>query len=246
MILTDALVYVVNTILTWAIYVKVISNGARMEYDSDTAADEAINIMYRQVVTWIATVTSPLMPILTFCISNCLMAVEFWALNNIYRPPEHPWSSVKTVSAFMALTFLSMLVSMVPAIVWMTSVRSCGPFQGIRPIDTPEIFLSNLFQDYTCHDLKADQSCGGLSREPCMKRVALGECEWRPAEIEGSVSGAVLDYMKLGFEITSSPVFLLAVIGVTTLVICKYNRTHVVSLSPSVLAACTTPLSIAL
>ena len=232
MILTDALVYVVNTILTWAIYVKVISNGARMEYDSDTAADEAINIMYRQVVTWIATVTSPLMPILTFCISNCLMAVEFWALNNIYRPPEHPWSSVKTVSAFMALTFLSMLVSMVPAIVWMTSVRSCGPFQGIRPIDTPQIFLSNLFQDHTCHDLKADQSCGGLSREPCMKRVALGECEWRPAEIEDSVADAVLDYAKLGFEITSTPVFLLAAIGVMAATICEYFRTHFVPLSP--------------
>ena len=233
MILTDALVYLVNTILTWAIYVKIISNGARMEYDSDTAAEEAINIMYRQVVTWIATVTSPLMPILTFCISNCLMAVEFWALNNVYRPPQHPWSSVKTVSSFMALTFLSMLVSMVPAIVWMTNVRSCGPFQGMRPIDTPTVFLSNLFQEMSCHDLKAGQSCGSLSREPCMKRVALGDCEWRP-EIDGSVSAAVLDYMKLGFEISSSPVFLLAAIGVTTLVNCECRRTHFVSLSPGV------------
>ena len=63
--------------------------------------------------------------------------VEFWALTHVYRPPEHPWSAIKTVASFMALTFLSMLVSMLPAIVWMMDIRKCGPFESIRPIDAP-------------------------------------------------------------------------------------------------------------
>ena len=222
MIITDAFVY---TMVTggWFCFVKFVRGGRRLEYDTDQAAQEAINVMYRQVVTWVATVTSPLMPFLTFCVSNCLMAVEFWALDNVFRPPEHPWSAVKTVASFMTLTFVSMLVSMLPAIVWMTGIRTCGPFEGKRPIDTLEIFLTNLLQEMTCHELKPAQDCHVLSREPCLKRLAAGECEWRVAETEDSFA-PIVEHVKLAFDIATSTVFMMAAIGVLGATICESCR----------------------
>jgi hypothetical protein len=70
MVITDAIVYTSITIISY-VAVKTIRKGEKIEYDSIRAAQEAINIMYRQVITWVATVTSPLMPLLTFVVSNC-------------------------------------------------------------------------------------------------------------------------------------------------------------------------------
>ena len=150
-----------------------------LRYDSIRAAQEAINVMYRQVVTWVATVTSPLMPLITFGVANYLMMLEFWALRHIYRPPERPWSAVKTVTSFMGLTLLTLLISTIPSIVWMTEIRRCGPFQGIRPAEALGIFLRNLAMNMTCAppidaDLDEGLECQGLSRVPCMALQSVG------------------------------------------------------------------------
>jgi hypothetical protein len=53
MILTDALVYTFIALATWVV-VKTKRSGKRIEYDSTRAAQEVINVMYRQVVTWVS------------------------------------------------------------------------------------------------------------------------------------------------------------------------------------------------
>lgn len=155
-----------------------------LRYDSIRAAQEAINVMYRQVITWVATVTSPLMPLITFVVSNYLMYIEFWALRHVFRPPERPWSAVKTVTSFMALTLLTLLISSAPSIVWMTEIRRCGPFEGIRPVDAPGIFIRNLAMNMTCMapiDAELDEglNCAGLTRPSCMALQAVGQVSCR-------------------------------------------------------------------
>ena len=157
-----------------------------LRYDSIRAAQEAINVMYRQVITWVATVTSPLMPLITFAVSNYLMMLEFWALRHIFRPPERPWSAVKTVTSFMALTLLTLLISTVPSTVWMTDIRRCGPFEGIRPVEAPGIFVRNLAMNMTCVppiDAELDEGfeCTGLSRFACKALEAVGTVSFTSA-----------------------------------------------------------------
>jgi hypothetical protein len=135
----------------------------------------------------VATVTSPLMPLITFAVSNYLMMLEFWALRHIFRPPERPWSAVKTVTSFMGLTLLTLLISTIPSTVWMTEIRRCGPFQGIRPVEAPGIFVRNLAMNMTCvapidADLDEGLECPGLSRAPCMALQSLGQV--RPQAFE--------------------------------------------------------------
>ena len=186
MVITDAFVYSMMTLVMYAM-VKYQRKGKKIEYDSIRAAQEAINVMYRQVITWVATVTSPMMPLLTFAVSNYLMGVEFWALTYVFRPPTRPWSAVKTVTSFMALTFLSLLISTLPTTVWMTDVRRCGPFEGIKPVNAPGIFVRNLFQNMTCHEtlgaeLPDGVQCEGLTRTGCSQYAAIDLCEWRGQE----------------------------------------------------------------
>lgn len=205
MVFTDAFVY---TFMTFLMYVRVkLRRGEKIEYaespfqfyssvaalpevglyafavaryNSIRAAQEAINVMYRQVITWVATVTSPAMPLITFIISNYLMALEFWALRHVFRPPERPWSAVKTVTSFMAMTLLTLLIATVPSTVWMTEIRRCGPFEGIRPIEAPGIFVRNLVANMTCLppiDAELDEGfeCAGLPRSACAPLEAVGQ-----------------------------------------------------------------------
>eukprot|EP01047_Picozoa_sp_COSAG01_P053377 COSAG01_NODE_5715_length_4082_cov_2.185287_2_plen_257_part_00 len=171
-------------------------------------------IRYRQVITWVATVTSPLMPLLTFVVANYLMMIEFLALQHVYRPPEHPWSAVKTVTSFLKLTFVSMLVSMVPFAVWATNVRRCGPFEGIRPVDSPVVIVSNMLYNMTCKFAVENPSvqveCADFPRAQCMAHAL--DCVWSPAE----ASSVVLYASAVGQVVISIP-FLLAVIFLVSL-----------------------------
>lgn len=92
-----------------------------------------------------------------------------------------------TFRSFMGLTLLTLLISTIPSTVWMTEIRRCGPFQGIRPVEAPGIFVRNLAMNMTCvapidADLDEGLECQGLSRAPCMALQSLGQV--RPQAFE--------------------------------------------------------------
>ena len=229
MVITDALVYT-NVQFATFIFVKTVRRGKKIEYDSIRAAQEAINVMYRQVITWVATVTSPAMPAITFLVSNCLMGVEFLALEHNFRPPAKPWSAVKTVTSFMALTFLSLLISIVPSTVWLTGVRTCGPFEGIKPMEAPGIFLMNMLQNVTCHTVVTSVDsgddifdCEALQRRACtlLEAEVPPRCEWRAAD--GQSLPSVLSVLESFGQVVTSVPFLLSAVGVLASTIYFFN-----------------------
>ena len=98
---------------------------------------------YRQVLTWLTTVITPFMPLLTFALSNVLLGVEFWTMNKNFRPPSHPWSPVKITTSFFLLLLISMLISLLPNTIWLTLKVKCGPFQGYEsPLDVISVFMT--------------------------------------------------------------------------------------------------------
>ena len=106
----------------------LIEERNKTEYDTDRAAQAAIDMMYRQSLIWVGASLCPMLPFAGLVNISIQFFVQYNSMFKSCKPPKTPWSAEKTMYFFMQLVLLALLISGAPIVVLLTSKKiSCGP-----------------------------------------------------------------------------------------------------------------------
>ena len=106
----------------------LIEERNKTEYDTDRAAQAAIDMMYRQSLIWVGASLCPVLPFAGLLNITIQFFVQYHSMFHSCKPPKTPWSAEKTMYFFMQLVLLALLISGAPIVVLLTSKKlSCGP-----------------------------------------------------------------------------------------------------------------------
>eukprot|EP01046_Picozoa_sp_COSAG06_P006694 COSAG06_NODE_317_length_17666_cov_51.304548_4_plen_1387_part_00 len=106
----------------------LIEERNKTEYDTDRAAQAAIDMMYRQSLIWVGASLCPVLPFAGLINITIQFFVQYYSMFKSCKPPKTPWSADKTMYFFMQLVLLALLISGAPIVVLLTSKNlSCGP-----------------------------------------------------------------------------------------------------------------------
>jgi hypothetical protein len=102
-----------------------------MIFDNELSASMMIDILYRQAFVWVGSSFCPWLPALA-CLAQVTMflSMKHAMLRGAYRRPEEPWSADHTFKVFMIMALLTLVVTSMPTIVWLSHTPKCGPFCG--------------------------------------------------------------------------------------------------------------------
>lgn len=100
------------------------------EFENFRSAIMMIDCLYRQTFVWVGSTWCPWLPIMAFIMQMLMfMSLKHAMLHGAYKRPIEPWSADKTFKVFMAFALATLLVCVVPTLMWLNQSPLCGPHQ---------------------------------------------------------------------------------------------------------------------
>eukprot|EP01043_Picozoa_sp_COSAG02_P046539 COSAG02_NODE_4362_length_5449_cov_17.248785_3_plen_1233_part_01 len=99
----------------------LIEERNKTEYDTDRAAQAAIDMMYRQSLIWVGASLCPVLPFAGLINITIQFFVQYYSMFKSCKPPRTPWSADKTMYFFMQLVLAALLISGAPIVVLLTN-----------------------------------------------------------------------------------------------------------------------------
>ena len=96
--------------------------------DNYHSANMMIAILSRQAYVWVGATWCPWLPVMA-CILQVAMfkSLKFSILNQAYILSTEPWSADETFMTFMRLALATLMVCVVPILIWINREPLCGP-----------------------------------------------------------------------------------------------------------------------
>eukprot|EP01051_Picozoa_sp_SAG22_P009420 SAG22_NODE_786_length_7246_cov_3.133762_2_plen_1777_part_00 len=104
------------------------------KFKNFVSASLMIDVLYRQTFVWIGAVFCPWLPAVAAVAQIAMfISLKHAMLNGAYQRPDEPWSAEQTFKVFMMMALLTLLISMVPTLIWLNTTPSCGPHMDEPP-----------------------------------------------------------------------------------------------------------------
>ena len=84
------------------ILLDLIDQRNKKEYDTDRAAQAAIDMMYRQALIWVGASLCPVLPFAGLLNITIQFFVQYYSMFESCKPPKTPWSAEKTMCEYSA------------------------------------------------------------------------------------------------------------------------------------------------
>jgi hypothetical protein len=97
-------------------------------FDSELSASLLIDLRYRQTFVWVGASFCPWLPALA-CVGQItqFLSLKHAMLGGAYKRPEEPWSADHTFKVFMVMALVTLVMTSLPTIVWLSATPGCGP-----------------------------------------------------------------------------------------------------------------------
>lgn len=110
---------------------ELIDQRNKEEYDTDRAAQAAIDMMYRQALIWVGASFCPVLPFFGLLNISVQFYVQYFSMFKSCKPPKTPWSANKTMYFFMKLVLVTLLISGGPivfvCVIYVCVYALCAP-----------------------------------------------------------------------------------------------------------------------
>ena len=101
------------------ITLDLIDQRNKKEYDTDRAAQAAIDMMYRQALIWVGASLCPVLPFAGLLNITIQFFVQYYSMFESCKPPKTPWSAEKTMCECCTARILCLIA-------WLSVLQYCA------------------------------------------------------------------------------------------------------------------------